>query len=471
MTADDFETWAVRAARWGADYRRTLRDRSVRPNVAPGDLIGRLPMAAPDRAEPMETIVRDFETLVVPGMTHWQHPRFLAYFPANAAPMAVVAEIYASAIAAQCMLWQTSPAATDLERVVVAWLRDALGLPAAFDAVLQDSASTATLAAVLTMREKALGFAGNREGLSGQPRLRVYASAEAHSSIDKAIWISGIGQDNLVKLPGSGPNRSMDAAALDAAIRADLNAGHRPAGVIACVGATGVGATDDVAAVVRVAKAHGLFVHVDAAWAGSAMICPEFRSWWAGVEGADSVVVNPHKWLGAPFECSAHFVRDPADLVRTLAIRPEYLKTYGKADVVNYSEWSVPLGRRFRALKLWFLLRAYGLDGLRTMIRDHVAWASSLAREIAATPGFELVTPPMLSLFSFRFAPEGAADPDALNAALVNAVNDDGRTYVTQTKVDGKLAIRIQVGAFDATEADIRESWAAIREVASRFGG
>ncbi|WP_181702269.1 pyridoxal phosphate-dependent decarboxylase family protein [Chthonobacter albigriseus] len=469
MNSDDFEAFAVRAARWGVDYRRTLRDRPVRPAVSPGDLIGRLPAAAPDSAEPMETIVGDFERLIVPGMTHWQHPRFLAYFPANAAPMAVVAEIYASAIAAQCMLWQTSPAATDLERVVVGWLRDALGLPAGFDGVLQDSASTATLAAVLTMREKALGFAGNREGLVGQPRLRVYASDQTHTSIDKAIWISGIGQDNLVKIPGTGPNRGMDPAALDAAIRADLEAGHRPAGVIACVGATGVGSTDDIAAVVAVAKKHALFVHVDAAWAGSAMICPEFRAWWAGIDGADSIVMNPHKWLGAPFECSAHFVREPADLVRTLAIRPEYLKTYGKSDVVNYSEWSVPLGRRFRALKLWFLLRAYGLDGLRRMIHDHVAWAEALAKTIAATPDFEIVTPPMLSLFTFRYSPAGAADLDDLNMRLVNAVNDDGRTYVTQTKVDGRIAIRIQVGSFDATRADIEDSWTAIKDVAARL--
>lgn len=269
---------------------------------------------------------------------------------------------------------------------MVDWLRRALGLPEGFDGVLQDSASTATLAAVLTMRERALGFAGNRAGLSGQPRLRIYVSAEAHSSVEKACWIAGIGAENLVRLPGRGPLRSIDPAELDAAIRADRQAGFQPAGVVACVGATGVGASDAVGDVVRVAKAHGLYVHVDAAWAGSAMICPEFRPLWAGVEEADSVVMNPHKWLGAPFECSAHFVRDPESLVRTLAIQPEYLKTYGQERVVNYSEWSVPLGRRFRALKLWFLLRGYGLDGLRTMIRNHVAWAVALAEEIGRTP-------------------------------------------------------------------------------------
>lgn len=468
---DEFEEWAVRAARWGADYRRTLRDRPVRPKATPNALAALIPPAAPDAPEPMEAIVRDFEELIVPSMTHWQHPRFLAYFPANAAPLAVVAEIYASAIAAQCMLWQTSPAATDLERVVIDWLRQALGLPEGFDGVLQDSASTATLAAVLTMRERALGFAGNRAGLSGQPRLRIYVSAEAHSSVEKACWIAGIGAENLIRLGGTGPLRGIDPENLDGVIRADREAGFLPAGVVACVGATGVGASDPIAEVARVAKAHGLFVHVDAAWAGSAMICPEFRPLWAGVEEADSVVMNPHKWLGAPFECSAHFVRDPESLVRTLAIQPEYLKTYGQERVVNYSEWSVPLGRRFRALKLWFLLRGYGLDGLRSMIRNHVAWAGALAEEIGRTPGFRIVTPPMLSLFTFRHEPSGAADLEALNLALVNAVNDDGRTYVTQTKVDGRIAIRIQVGSFDATEADIRDSWTAIREIAAELSG
>ncbi|WP_075215677.1 pyridoxal phosphate-dependent decarboxylase family protein [Mongoliimonas terrestris] len=471
MQISDFKTWAVRAAEWAADYRRTLRDRPVRPNLAFGAIAARLPARAPEKPEPMETIVRDFEDLIVPGMTHWQHPRFFAYFPANAAPAAVVAEILISSMAAQCMLWQTSPAATELEITVVGWLRDALGLPDGFAGVLQDSASTATLAAVLTMRERALAFTGNRTGLAGRPAVRVYCSDQVHSSIDKACWIAGVGEDNLVKLPGRGPSKGLDADELDAAIRADRAAGHLPAGVIACVGGTSVGASDDVAAVVRVARAHGLFVHVDAAWAGSAMICPEFRGLWAGAEDADSIVVNPHKWLGAPFECAAHFIRDPESHVRTLAIQPEYLKTYGETRIVNFSEWSVPLGRRFRSLKLWFLLRAYGLEGLRTMIRNHVAWARDLAETIRASEGFELVTEPVLSLFAFRWTPPGATDLDAANIQLVEAVNRDGRVYVTQTRHDGRIAIRIQFGAFEMTEGDAREGWRVIREVAAGLEG
>jgi len=469
MNNEEFRQWSQKAADWGATYRESLRERPVRAPLRPGATLDALPVAAPDQPESFASIFADFEALIVPGLTNWQHPRFFAYFPANAAPPGVIAEYLVSAVAAQCMLWQTSPAATELETRVLDWLRQAVGLPDQFRGVIQDSASSATLAAVLVMRERALAWDGNRAGLSGQARLRVYCSAEAHSSIDRAIWIAGIGADNLVKLPPSGPRRGMDPRALDAAIRADLAAGHRPAGVIACVGATGVGASDDVGAICKIAADHGLYVHVDAAWAGSAMICPEFRSLWDGVENADSVVFNPHKWLGAPFDCSTHYLRDPDSLVRTLAIQPEYLKTHGHDGIINYSEWSIPLGRRFRALKLWFLLRAYGLDGLRAMIRNHVAWADMLAHRIAALPGFELASPPVLSLFAFRHLPPGDVDADAHNQRLVNAINDDGRIYLTQTRLDGRLVIRFQAGTFATTQEDVAMAGDVIAEIAGRL--
>lgn len=465
MDDSEFKRHAEAAARWGVDYRAGLRDRPVRPDVAPGQVAARLPAAPPEAAETMDAILADFERVIVPGMTHWQHPRFFAYFPANAAPASVVAEILVSSMAAQCMLWQTSPAATELEVVVVDWLRQALGLPDGMRGVLQDSASTATLAAILTMRERALGFSGNRTGLAGRPAVRIYASGEVHSSIDKAAWIAGIGQDNLVKIPTAGPARAMDVAALGAAIATDRAAGHRPAGIVACVGGTSVGGCDDVAAVADVAAREALFLHVDAAWAGSAMICPEFRPLWAGVERADSVVMNPHKWLGAQFDCSAHFLKDPDSLLRTLAIRPAYLKTEGRDEIVNFSEWSVPLGRRFRALKLWFLIRAEGLEGLRAMIRNHVAWALALRDRLAADPAWEIVTEPVLSLFSFRpRAVDGpVSDRDVL--AFVDAVNRDGRIYLTQTTVDGRAAIRFQAGSVTTTEADVAAVPAILAEV------
>lgn len=469
MDWDEFRRWSERAAAWGADYREGLRDRPVRAQTVPGEIASYIADEPPESGEAMEDIFRDFEDILVPGMTHWQHPRFFAYFPANAAPVSVVAEYLVSAMAAQCMLWQTSPSATELETKVVDWLRQALGLPADFAGVIQDSASTATLAAVLVMREKALQWQGNKQGLAANKMVRIYATDQVHTSIDRAIWIAGIGADNLVRIPSSGPNHAMDAAALAAAIEKDRAAGLLPAGVIACVGGTSTGACDDIAAVTEVAHAHGLYVHVDAAWAGSAMICPEFRTLWEGVEKADSVVFNPHKWLGAQFDCSIQFVREPEALVRTLAIHPEYLRTHGHDGIINYSEWSVPLGRRFRALKLWFLVRYHGLEGLRTMIRNHVAWSQKLAERLAAEPDFVIVTPPFLSLFSFvHRAPEGA-DQDGHTQRLIAAINNDGRIYLTQTRVAGQLVIRFQAGQFETTEADIDVAFAVIVDIARYF--
>ncbi|MER8990256.1 pyridoxal-dependent decarboxylase [Mesorhizobium sp. M0074] len=466
MNSNEFREWSLRAAEWGVDYRNSLRERPVRPLVEPGEIFKSVDAAPPEDGETMQAIFADFEQKILPGMTHWQHPRFFAYFPANAAPVSVVAEYLVSAMAAQCMLWQTSPAATELETRVVDWMRQALGLPEGFSGVMQDSASSATLAAVLTMRERALDWQGNKNGLQGQPVVRIYSSDQVHTSIDRAIWVSGIGEANLVRIPVAGRFRAMQTAALEAAIVTDRENGMLPAGIIASVGGTSTGGTDNVAAVAEVAKRHGLYLHVDAAWAGSAMICPEFRHFWTGAENADSIVFNPHKWLGAQFDCSMQFIRQPEDLVRTLAIKPEFLKTHGRDGVINYSEWSVPLGRRFRALKLWFLLRAHGLENLRTMIRNHVAWSESLAARLAREPDLEIVTQPMLSLFSFRHLAAAGIGLDEHNLRLVNAINDDGRIYLTQTRVDGQVAIRFQVGQFETTAADVDTAFEVITEIA-----
>jgi aromatic-L-amino-acid decarboxylase len=466
MKWSEFSHWGEKAARWASNYHANLRNLPVRPKSNPGDILNALPASPPETAQAMDAIFDDFENLIMPGMTHWQHPRFFAYFPANAAPVSVFAEFLVSSVAAQCMLWQTSPAATELETRVIDWMRQAIGLPSEFSGVIQDSASSATLCAVLTMREKALEWRGNKSGLAGDKALRIYASREVHSSIDRAIWISGIGEDNLVRIESSGPQRAMTPAALEAAITKDLAAGLTPAGIIACIGGTSAGASDDLVAINAIAKKHHLFLHVDAAWAGSAMICPEYRELWEGVEDADSVVFNAHKWLGAQFDCSTHFIKDPADLVRTLAIQPEYLKTHGQDGIINYSEWSVPLGRRFRALKLWFLIRAHGLEGLREMIRNHVNWSRDLAKRLEQEDGFEIVTQPYLSLFTFRYLPENCSDPDTLNLDLINAINDDGRIYLTQTIIDGKRVIRFQAGAFTMEKADCDTAFDVIVELA-----
>jgi len=465
MDWDSFAGWSKHIADWGAQYHKSLRDRPVRAQTALGEIAAQLPEAPPAKPEEMSLILKEFDAIIMPGMTHWQHPRFFAYFPANAAPPSMLAEQLINTVAAQCMLWQTSPAATELEGRMVDWLHQALGLAEGFTGVIQDSASSATLSAVLTMRERATGYTGNRNGLSGKGQLRIYCSDQVHSSIDRACWVAGIGQDNLVKITATGPRHGMDPATLDRAIKADIAAGFSPAGLIAITGGTGVGGSDDLRAVLQVAKAHGLYTHLDAAWAGSAMICPEYRTaFWDGVDGCDSIVFNPHKWLGAQFDCSVQFLRDAAPQLNTLKIEPEYLKTSGEA-VTNYSEWTIPLGRRFRALKLWFLIRAYGLEGLQQRIRNHVTWAEELCDAVRAMPGFEVATEPMLSLFSFR-----CPGDDAAQQSLVDAINDDGRIYLTQGAFEGRKIIRVQVGQFDTTREDVMAVRDVVQEIWDQIG-
>ncbi|WP_068119559.1 pyridoxal phosphate-dependent decarboxylase family protein [Tropicimonas marinistellae] len=464
MNWDEFARWGRHVSDWAAQYHRTIRDRPVRARTRPGEIAGKLPVAPPERGEAMDAIMADFERIVMPGITHWQHPRFFAYFSSNAAPPSMLAEMLVSTIAAQCMLWQTSPAATELEGVMIDWLLQAMSLPEGYTGVIQDSASSATLSAVLTMREKATAYTGNRDGLGGKGNLRIYCSEQVHSSIDRAAWVAGIGQRNLVKLPTKGPRYGIDIDALQAAITRDRASGHIPAGIIAITGGTGIGASDDLGAVLQVARAEGLYTHLDAAWAGAAMICPEFRAdFWSGVEGFDSIVFNPHKWLGAQFDCSVQFLRDPRPQLNTLKIEPEYLKTTGEA-VTNYSEWTIPLGRRFRALKLWFLIRSYGLEGLRARLRNHVSWAGEICEEIRGLDGFEIVTEPILSLFTFR-----CPGDDTAQQALVDALNDDGRIYLTQGSFGGRKVIRFQVGQFDATRDDVMMAATVIADVYERL--
>ncbi len=460
MDWDEYSEWGKHIAAWGAEYHKTLRERPVRAATKPGEIAAQLDKAPPMQGEDMSAIMADFEAFVMPGMTHWQHPRFFAYFPANAAPPSMLAEQLVNTVAAQCMLWQTSPAATEVEGVMIDWLRQALGLAEGYTGVIQDSASSATLSAVLTMRERATGFTGNREGLSGKGHLRVYCSGEVHSSIDRACWVAGIGQDNLIKIATNGPRIAMDPVALEKAIKDDLAAGHTPAGIIAVTGGTGVGASDDLGPILAIAKKYDLYTHLDAAWAGSAMICPEFRDdFWTGVDGYDSIVFNPHKWLGAQFDCSVQFLHDAAPQLNTLKIEPEYLKTSGEA-VTNYSEWTIPLGRRFRALKLWFLIRSYGLEDLQSRIRNHVTWTQELCDAIRALEGFEIVTEPILSLFSFR-----CPGDDAMQQRLVDALNDDGRIYLTQGMFEGRKIIRVAVGQFDCAREDVMAVHETVQDI------
>lgn len=465
MKYSDYAKWTNRATRWIEQHFATLRDKPVRAQTEIGAIAARLPAHPPEQAVDMETIMADFERIVPDGITHWQHPRFFAYFPSNAAPASMIAEQLTNAIASQCMLWQTSPAATEIEQVMIDWLRQAMALPEGFKGVIQDSASSATLSAILTMRERATGFTGNDKGLSGQGRLRIYCSAQVHSSIDKACWVAGIGQDNLVKIP-TNDAFEMDAAALQKAITADRAAGHIPAGLVLCTGGTSIGACDDLPPLIAIAKAEDLYTHLDAAWAGSAMICPEFRDVWKGAEECDSIVFNPHKWLGANFDCSIQFLKDANIQRRTMGLRPSYLETPQAQEITNFNEWTVPLGRRFRALKLWFLIRAYGLEGLRSRIRNHVAWTKELESKLRAHPDFTITTDSRLALFTFQYTPKDG-DPNAASAELLQRINDDGRIYLTQTLHQGHYVIRFTAGQFDCTRDDVMAAYDVITELAA----
>ena len=463
MEIIDYKKWSNKATEWGSNYLLDLQNKPVRPNIEPGSVASLLPDAPPEEAEDPEVIFSDFEKIVPNAMTHWQHPRFFAYFPSNASVASIVAEQLVNTIAAQCMLWQTSPAATEIEEVMVQWLRSALGLPKHFSGTIHDAATTATLSAVLTMRELALDHKGLEKGLFEQKPLRIYSSAQTHSSIDKAVRLSGIGQNNLVKIKTDN-TFAMRSDLLEKAILDDIANDLKPAGIIICIGGTSIGAFDDVKSIIKIAKKYKLYTHVDAAWAGSAMICPEYRLLWEGVEEADSIVFNPHKWLGAQADCSVQFLSNPTAQINTLGLRPDYLQTLEQDEVTNFNEWTIPLGRRFRALKLWFLLRAYGLKGLREIIRNHIKWVEELEEKLNSDSKFKVITNSRLALFTFQYVPVGE-DANQATEELLKRINNDGSIYLTQTTHEGKFVIRMTAGQFYCTREDIMTVYEVLKKL------
>jgi aromatic-L-amino-acid decarboxylase len=467
MNSKDFRKNAHAVIDWIADYMDGVRDLPVRAQVAPGEVRAQLPDAPPDAPETFDDVMADFRSVILPGITHWQHPRFFAYFPANVTAASQLAEMLISALGVNAMLWETSPAATELEEAMMDWLKHMLGLPAAWSGVIQDTASSATFCAVMVARERATGWQVNESGLGKAPPLAFYTSAQAHSALEKAVKMAGLGRAS-VRLVPTDADHAMQPGALAAAMEADRKAGIKPAMVLATVGSTSVGASDPLKAIGLIARANEAYFHVDAAWAGTAMICPEYRHLLDGIETADSFVFNPHKWMGVQFDCSAHFLRDKDDLIRTLTILPAFLETREGSAVTDYRDWGVPLGRRIRALKLWFVIRLLGVEGLQAMIRNHIAWAEELADAIRSAPDFELLTGPNLSLVTFRFRPEGlaAAAVDALSDRLLQAVNDDGFTYLTRTVLDGRPVIRFQVGQTSTQREDVMNAWARVTDIA-----
>ncbi len=472
MDFDEFRRHGHAFVDWMADYLETVEDRPVRPQVEPGEIARQLPSSPPDSPEAMADIFADFENILLPGMVNWQHPSFFAFFTANSSPPSVLAEMLTATLGAQCMMWETSPAATELETRVLDWLRQMCGLPGpdegGFHGVIQDTASSAILCAILTARERATDWAANVKGLKSTPPLAVYTSIETHSSTEKSVKIAGLGADALRKIATT-DDFGMDPKALRAAVEADIAAGIIPACVIASIGATGVGAVDPLEPIGQLCREHGIFLHIDSAWAGSAFILPEKHWMLEGIDYADSLVLNPHKWLFTNFDCSAHYVRDPDALIRTLTILPDYLKHANQGDVIDYRDWGIALGRRFRALKLWFVIRSYGVSGLQSMLRAHIAHTVWLTQEIEDDKGFTLAAPRRLSLIAFRYV-AGNVEPeeeDRRTDLLAKTLNDSGRLYVTPTTVKGRRAIRFNIGQTYTERHHVEAAWKDIKETAA----
>jgi len=447
MEIEDFRNHGYRLIDWIADYYKNIEDYPVKSQVNPRDIYSKLPVQAPSQGESFESIMSDFEKEILPGITHWQHPSFFAYFNANTSFPSILGELLTSAIGAQCMIWDTSPAAAELEERVCEWMREACGLPENWDGVIQDTASTATLCALLMAREKHSDFTINRHGFSDMPKYTIYCSTEAHSSIEKAVKIAGFGSEQLIKIPVD-DEQAMIPEKLDHQIKLDINAGLVPLSVVAAIGTTGTHAFDPIRAIGEICKKHKIFYYVDAAHAGNATILDEYRWMIDGIELADAYVFNPHKWMFTNFDCSLFYTNDKAALIKTFEIMPEYLKTENDLAVNNYRDWGIQLGRRFRALKLWIVLRNIGLDGIKNKFREHIQLARFFADEIEKKKDFELLAPVPLNLVCFRYHPDDINEDQLndLNQKLEKMINDTGKAYITHTKIDGKYTLRACIG-------------------------
>ena len=453
---------------WVARYLAGAEGYPVLPRVRPGEVKASLPASPPRGPEPLRDILEDVERLILPGLTHWNHPGFFAYFANSSTAPAILAEMLAAALNANGMLWKTAPAATELEVVVLDWLRQMLGLPAGLFGVIQDTASTSTLVALAAAREAVPGLEARRRGLSGQARLRMYASEHAHSSVDKAGIVLGIGQEGLRHIPVDAQYR-MSPAALKAAVAEDRAAGWIPFAVVATAGTTSTTSIDPVPALADVCAREGLWLHVDAAYGGSAAVEPSLRFVLDGCDRADSLVLNPHKWLFVPVDLSVLYTRKPEVLRAAFSVVPDYLRTAEEAVAPNFMDYGVSLGRRFRALKLWMVMRAFGQEGLASRIREHVRLAGVFRSWVEADPAFEVVAPSPLSVVCFRarFAGVPAEEEDRRNQGVMDAVNATGEAYLSHTRLDGRTVLRLAVGNIRTEERHVRRAWDLLREAAA----
>jgi aromatic-L-amino-acid decarboxylase len=468
MTPEEFRAAGHELIDWIAEYRLRIPDLPVGAQVKPGEVAAGLARHAPDEPEPFAEVLADLELVVVPGVTQTQSPHFFGWFPSNASLASVLGDVASSGIAALGITWQSAPALTEVEQVVVGWLRELTGLSDRWHGVIQDTASTGILVALLAARERATGYGAARGGLQAQEHpLVVYTTAQAHSSTSKAVLLAGFGHENLRYVDVDPVTYAMRPEALRAAMAADVAAGRTPAAVVASVGTTGTTAVDPVRQVVAVATEHGAWVHVDAAMAGSALLLPEMRHLVDGVEGADSLGWNPHKWMGTILDCSLLYVRDPEHLARVMSTNPSYLRSEVDGDVVQYKDWGIPLGRRFRALKLWFHLRLDGVEAIRARLRRDLENARWVAAQVEAEPHWRVLVPVTLQTVCLRHEPPGLAGEalDAHTLAWAAAVNDGGHAFVTPALLDGRWMVRVSIGAEATERRDVERLWALLRQI------
>lgn len=465
MKNEEFRKYGYKIVDWICDYFENIEKYPVKSPLKVGEIYNRIPEIAPEIGENFEEILKDFDEKILDGVTHWQSPNFFGYFPANNSFPSILAEFLTAGLGLQCMMWATSPAATELEEKMMNWLKDAIGLPTSFTGVIQDTASTATLVSLLTARENYTNYAINNDGFGGQYKFRVYCSAEAHSSIEKAVKIVGFGSRNLRKIEVD-ENFAMRTDKLIEAIEKDISNGFIPLCVVAALGTTGSTAIDPIPEIGKICKKYNIWLHIDAAYVGSILILPEFKYLREGLEFCDTFVFNPHKWLMTNFDCSAYFVKDKEALIKTFEIMPEYLKTTEERHINNFKDWGIQLGRRFRALKLWFVIRNYGLEGLRNKLRQDIELTKYIENIIREDKDFEILAPVELNVICFRYKPDNINDLELLNKInenLMNKINSTGKAFFTHTKLNGSFVIRFVVGQTNVKKENVVNAWSLIK--------
>jgi aromatic-L-amino-acid decarboxylase len=465
MTPDEFREAGHALIEMIADYRESVDQRPVRSQSGVGEILNWLPASAPQQGEPAEQLLQDIDSHVVPSMTHWQHPAFYAYFPANADLSSVLGDLASSGFGQLGLNWQSSPPLTEFEDRMCDWMRQLLGLQDSWRGVIQDTASTSSLVALLSAREKAGEFCQTRNGLRDTPELMVYSSAQAHSSVNKAALLAGFGK-NQVRSVAVDREFAVDLDDMRCHIEADIAAGRRPCAIVGCTGTTATTAMDNIDGLADLAAEFDCWLHVDGAMAGSAMILPEMRHLWQGIERADSMVFNPHKWLGAVFDCSIYYVRDEQHLIRLMSTNPSYLQTSADGEAPNYRDWGIPLGRRFRSMKLWWLLRCEGADKLRERLRRDIENARWLEQQIVAHPQWQIIAPVALQTLCVVHQPDGmdAAELDDYTQQWCESINASGKAMLTPAVVDGRWVVRISIGALSTERSHVESLWALLQE-------